>query len=262
MELKQSTIKEIIDSERNLMLDAPNRYGEFYTHAIDSTLFLSNFVKSADVSQQIFVRFVSQIKKHHTLALFSCVRLHKIQAMMNLRQALEATASAAYAIRNTDLAHFVDEDNQGLLIPSKELTKRRYNWLAANFPEGSKDIKDIKNDINEFAAHANLINTSANFELPESGDWASAPFFDIEDEHLVKTDLWLIGHISILITKLLYDVAQTQKHIVIIDDFHIRHSHLTSQSLALRDTMMATERYQRFDATRRERLVPKDIEPN
>src|SRR2546430_9857689 len=54
--------------------------------------------------------FFAQVKKHHMLALFSTVRLHKVQALMNLRQVLEAGACAAFAIANPDHKHFVDTD--------------------------------------------------------------------------------------------------------------------------------------------------------
>src|ERR1700744_3156660 len=108
MPIPQSTIGEIIESERQLVLDAPLRYGQFYGHSLDASAFLSRCIKSVHVGQETFARFHSQVKKHHTLAVFSIVRLHKVQAMMDLRQTLEAGACAAFAIRNPDPEHFVD----------------------------------------------------------------------------------------------------------------------------------------------------------
>ena len=149
MEQKQSTISDIIDTERSLVVEAPKRYGAFYDHAHCTTIELSNFLKSADVTQEVFIRFLSQMKKHHTLALFSTVRLHKVQAMMNLRQVLEAASCAAYAIRNPDPSNFVSMDKGGLLHTPQNLTAQRYKWLDSNFPEGSETIKQIKALINE-----------------------------------------------------------------------------------------------------------------
>jgi len=60
------------------------------------------------------------VRKHHTVALFSTVRLHRIQAMMDLRQTLEAGACAAYAIANTDQASF-DMDEDGILNATQNL---------------------------------------------------------------------------------------------------------------------------------------------
>jgi hypothetical protein len=242
---RQSTIQEIIESERTLVLGAPDRYGEFYEHALDATVFLSRFVKSADISQQIFVRFLSQVKKHHTLALFSTVRLHKVQSRMNLRQVLEATACAAYAIANPHPDDFVGVDQDGLLDPSQGLASKRYKWLDANFPSGSVDIKRIKDDINKSASHANLISTSHNYSFSEDQDQAAAPFFDIEDDHVAQIDLWLIGEVAIVIAKLFYDVIQMQSGVVLADDFASVYRRLADQNARLRDQLTATERYKR-----------------
>jgi hypothetical protein len=39
LDLKQSTIGDIIESERMLVLSAPERYGAYYTHALDASFF-------------------------------------------------------------------------------------------------------------------------------------------------------------------------------------------------------------------------------
>ena len=62
------------------------------------------------------------------LAFLSALRLHHVQAMMNLRQVLEAGAAAAYCIANPKVEDFVDIDEFGIMDPSKELTNKRYRW--------------------------------------------------------------------------------------------------------------------------------------
>ena len=47
MDLKQSNIGEILDSERLMVLNAPERYGVYYTHALDASVFLSKFISSS-----------------------------------------------------------------------------------------------------------------------------------------------------------------------------------------------------------------------
>jgi hypothetical protein len=64
--------------------------------------------------------------------------------MMNLRQVLEAGASAAFALAHTETHHFADEDEHGLLDPSQALTKKRYRWLDQHYPDKSRWIKDTK----------------------------------------------------------------------------------------------------------------------
>jgi hypothetical protein len=244
MKIPQSTIAEIIQTENYLILNALARYGEFYEYALSSTVFLSNFIKSASRREELFIRFASQVKKHHTLAVFSTVRLHRVQAMMDLRQTLEAGACAAYALRNPDPSHFVDITQNGLLNPSRKLTDKRYKWLDAQFPQGSAAIKERKDQINESMSHANLINTSQNFFAPEGKNLIEAPFFDIEDEFLIKIDLWLSGTIAITLLDLFYGVSQGQSGLVLRDDFQRRHMELANMDDILRRQLLATDRYQ------------------
>lgn len=125
-----------------MVLAAPERYGKYYVTALDCSILLSHSPKSIDQDRWIFGSFVSQAKKHHLLALFSTVRLHKVQAFMDLRQTLEAGANAAFAIANPNHADFVDADKHGILDPSQELAKKRYAWLDKNYPAGSSAIKE------------------------------------------------------------------------------------------------------------------------
>jgi len=243
MPIPQSTIGEIIESERQLVLDAPDKYGEFYRHALDASVFLSRCIKSVHVGQETIARFHSQVKKHHTLAVFSIVRLHKVQAMMDLRQTLEAGACAAFAIRNPDPAHFVDVRDDGLLDATQSLTRKRYKWLDDNFPAGSESIKRLKDAINETTAHANLISTANNFSLSDGEDWATAAFFDADDDHLIKTDLWLAANIAIGLADLFYGVAATTKGIVFCDDFEDVLLGFNEANQHLRDQMMSPDRY-------------------
>jgi hypothetical protein len=46
----------------------------------------------------------------------------------------------------------------------------------------------MKDNINASTAHANLVYTGANFEVVDDG--VSSPFFNFEDSHAVKTELW------------------------------------------------------------------------
>ncbi len=115
MDFKQSTFGEIIDSERDMILTADKRYGAYYINASEFNILLNEFIKSVDLDRFIFAIFLSQVKKHSTLALFSVVRLHHTQAMMDLRQVLEAGACASYAIANTESADFADVGENGVL---------------------------------------------------------------------------------------------------------------------------------------------------
>jgi hypothetical protein len=207
MEIHQRTLPEIAESETLLLATADERYPAYYPLALEASLFISNFIKSIDADRAVFGMFLSQVKKHHTLALFSTVRLHKIQASVNLRQVLEAGACAAFAIANPGHEHFVDMDDQGILDPSQKLAKKRCDWLAEHYPAGSEAIKGLKDTINQSTAHATLVYASNNFQFNESTGSFDAPFFDMEDEYLVKTDLWMIGNVALALLDIFYGAS-------------------------------------------------------
>jgi hypothetical protein len=154
-----------------------------------------------------FGRLFSSMKKHHALAFLSALRLQHVQAMMNMRHVLEAGAAAAYAIANPKVEDFVDIDPFGIMNPSKELTSKRYRWLDENHATRSKWIKEQKKHINKQAAHANIVEGDRAFRVIDGGRGASAPFFDIEDEHFVKIDLWWVSSAAISLMDLFYGVA-------------------------------------------------------
>src|SRR5215471_8659940 len=94
MALKQPTLEEIVDSERQLVLTADERYGKYSRHARECAFFTSQCIISVALDRLMFARFFSLMKKQLMLAFLSTLRLHKVQAMMNLRQVLEAGAAA------------------------------------------------------------------------------------------------------------------------------------------------------------------------
>lgn len=243
MQFKQSTVQEIIDSEREMILTASERFGQHYESAFSSSMLLSQFVKSLRSDLFIFGVFLSQVKKHHTLALFSAVRLHSVQSMMNLRQVLEAGACAAYAISNHDPKDFVDVDKRGLLDPLKKLTKKRYNWLQQNYQASADAINDVKNQINTSNAHANLLNTYGNFRHDDGACEFLAPFFDFEDDFYVKKDLFVISDVAIILLDLFDGVNSKLNIVKFIDGFNARFDQLVREHEVLRQEMMSTERY-------------------
>jgi hypothetical protein len=191
-----------------MICDGEARYGQHYKHARAAAIYLTLCVDSVEMDRSdTFGRLFSPTKKHHTLAFLSALRLHHVQAMMNLRHVLEAGAAAAYAIANPKVEDFVDIDAFGIMDPSKELTGKRYRWLDENYATGSKWIKEQKKLINDQTAHANIVDGDRTFRVV-GGHGASAPFFDVEDEHFVKTDLWWISSAAISLMDLFYGVAR------------------------------------------------------
>jgi hypothetical protein len=106
-----------------MIRDGEARYGRHYKHAWSATIYLTRCVETVDNDRsEVFGRLISLIKKHQMLAFLSALRLHHVQAMMNLRQVLEGGAAAAYSIANPNVEDFVDIAEFGIMDPSKELT--------------------------------------------------------------------------------------------------------------------------------------------
>jgi hypothetical protein len=97
----QSTLEEIVTSERSMFLDGEARYGRHFKHALAATRYLSLCVATEEQDRSdTFGRLFSLMKKHHTLAFLSTLRLHRVQAMLNLRQVLEGGAGALTPLQN------------------------------------------------------------------------------------------------------------------------------------------------------------------
>lgn len=251
LEFPRSTIAQIIDSEREMLVTASQRYGKYYETSLECSLLLTQFLNSIDPDRWIFVSFLSLAKKHHTLALFSTLRLHKVQAMMNLRQTLEAGACAAFAIANPEHVHFVVADEFDILDPVP--AGKRYAWLDQHYPAGSTAIKEMKAQINITVAHANLVSTYNIFQPDYESHWFGTPFFDIEDEHFVKTDLWQIGNVALTLMYFFAEINEGRNVIKFVDNFYPLIQALSQKNEVLREEMMTTERFQRADARGRAR---------
>jgi hypothetical protein len=263
MAYPQSTLEEIVDSERSMVLDGEARYGRHFTLAKTATMYLSVCVISVEHDRSdTFGRLFSLIKKHHALAFLSALRLHKVQAMINLRQVLEAGVGAAYAIANPDVRGFADIDAFGIMDPSKKLSKH-YKWLDQNYPDPSQWIKETKGKINDQAAHANIVSAHATFRGGQTSAAVSMPFFDVEDDDFVQADLWLIGHAAIRLMDLFYlvtkEVARTtgQSPLEFRTDFPDALPALAAETNGLLDEIKGSDRYKTAMRKQKERREAK-----
>jgi hypothetical protein len=248
MEIPQATIGEILESEHQMVLMAPDRYGAYYRNAVECSVLLTHFLKSIDLARSVFCRFLSQAKKHHTLALFSVVRRHQVQATMNLRQTIEASVLAAYAIRHPELEHFVQQDKHGLLSHPPKLSRKAYDWMDATFPGHSRRIKEVKDHINAWTAHANLITTDGTFAMQEGARWMATPFFDREDEHFVRVDLWRLGHTALTILDLFRQANSGVDGVVFADDYRASFVRLLEENKRLYQEIAASDWFKRARA--------------
>ncbi|HEY1861595.1 MAG TPA: hypothetical protein VGG61_14640 [Gemmataceae bacterium] len=127
MEPKQSRISDIIESERLMALSAPERFGYFHDNAMGTNYLLQNGIVGVPYHRSLFARWGSQLKKYHLLAVFSFVRLHQVQGLMNLRQVLEAAVDAAFAVAHPDdINDYGYTDKHGAIMTPQSFKKKRY----------------------------------------------------------------------------------------------------------------------------------------
>jgi hypothetical protein len=244
MEYQQKTLAQITESEAQMVRTAAERFGNYFLNAWACSVLLSKCVASVSHDRMNFARFLALTKKHHMLAVLSLVRLHKVQAMMDLRQSLEAGAAAAFAIANPEDEHFFKVDQHGIVETPQKLTDKRYRWLEQNYKTRSDAIKAKKDLINNGHSHANVISADSVFRIDDTGELVNAPFFDIEDDHFVKTDLWLAASVALELMDWFYGVNRGRRGAIeFVPNFVHDVQALAGGTDSLRVEMAATERF-------------------
>jgi len=177
--------------EHQKLVDAERRYGNAFINAYNATILVSNIMMWPVIDCDLFIRFYSQMKKYHTLSVVSTVRLHRIQAKMDLRYFLESTANAAFSLAHTDTQNYFDLPNNRI-GDAQKATLKAYKWLETTYPGHSIFMKDLKAEINEQTAHAHVANSQHNFDfVPGQRAEIVTSYFDFEDDELLKFDLWI-----------------------------------------------------------------------
>jgi hypothetical protein len=100
--------------EHARLLAAEDRYGNAFINAYNVTILLSDLVLWPTGPVDLFFRFYSQVKKYHSLSIVSSVRLHRVQAKMDLRYFLELTVHAGYALAHPQTTAYFDLDRHAL----------------------------------------------------------------------------------------------------------------------------------------------------
>ncbi len=194
--------------EHERLLGAGDRYGDFFWNAHHTTLLLSNIMQWPTSACELFIRFLSQTKKYHSLSMISTVRLHRIQAKLNLRYFLESTVNAAYALVHPTTKIYFDYENAAQ-TNSQKASRQAYKWIEIAYPEHSGHIQSIKTQINEQTAHANVLNSQHNFKFVPGEREIHTSFFDFEDETMVKVDLWACAQAGLIAIGLFLEVQRT-----------------------------------------------------
>ena len=244
---KTTTLDTLAVQERSHYRTAQKRLGAPYLVAHETTILLTTFIESASRNRFVFAGFMALIQKHQTLSLLSIVRFHHVQAMMNIRQALESASNAAFALANP-LGVYID-DKTGLMLEPKTVSSRSNKWLESTFQEHSDTILEIKKEINRDSAHSNFIQSARIVDADEKNMILNTSFFDREDQYDNISDLLIISKAAIITMDLIWSVNRNYGGISLSDDFAERFSQVRSDHARLVENLKNTKRFQ--DATNR-----------
>jgi hypothetical protein len=106
MDFKQETIGDILTSEHEMVLHGAECYGDYFINASELVHLLHESIISVDPDRYVFTMFFSQVRKYSYLALFSTVRLHHVQAMMDERKCWRRAHARLMQIANPELKDF------------------------------------------------------------------------------------------------------------------------------------------------------------
>lgn len=235
--MESMPLNEISATENNLIANAKKQYGKYFDHTQFAIDFFHTFMKSTSYEGAFFLMFWASAEKHIILGALSGIRLHHVQANFNFRYATESGAWAAYALAHPDPKHFALFENDGTLEPTNELKMKMYKWLDERYPAGSVSLKRFKDDTNKLSTHANIVNASRNFgELGH--EKINTSFFDQDEEHHIKIDLWASANLCMGLLDIFYGVNKNFPQLVLQDDFLIRMARLKQENDALKTEMM------------------------
>ncbi|WP_186438576.1 hypothetical protein, partial [Cohnella terricola] len=223
-------------TEHNMIETAEKEYRDYYQFAIESINLLDSFVNSVELDAQVFLIFLSQIQKSTTLAVLSSLRRHDVQALMNIRHLLESFVLIVYSFIEKDFESYVLYSKYGYAVEKRDVKDRARKWLKAEFPEYSDKIKNMKDQINDFYAHANLLSAFANYNFDDDLK-ISLEIFDKKEDVFIRQRLWWIGNITFGIIDLIIKVNRKYPLITFRNDINKRMIKLAQRNNFLQEEL-------------------------
>lgn len=243
------TIEGFSDAEDTLIKEASTKYGEVYANTNDLILLMLDCIKE-DVNPEawIFIGFLSQVQKSMLLAFLSTLRKHDVQTLMILRNALESSVLAAYALNQTNLDFYGKINPQGIMILNKKIKEKAYKWIEKEFGCHSKIIKFFKDEINANNAHANFGLIFNNLDFSTKHFLTKHLFDDNEgdkEHHFIMTmqRLWMIGNISFGLLRLFEQVITKYPLVKLVDDFERRLSEYSIENDRIKEKLSKHPRF-------------------
>ncbi|MCS7460362.1 hypothetical protein N0M98_09430 [Paenibacillus doosanensis] len=212
------TIEELSEIEHEEIISARSKYNNFFTNAKEIVEFTNQFLDQYSNKQEsyLFFMFYSQMNISLKLAFLSIVRRHDAQTGMNIRYALETAVLAMYALKNPTIEEYYKES--GSAEELGKVKKAANNWFDTKYKEFSDNVKNLKVQLSNHMAHANLSQVINSFSLSGREGFETS-FFDSEDVDKTKERLRWLGNICLSIIVQIVEISREYPHIQPADGY-------------------------------------------
>jgi len=208
------------EAENELVRQAHKKFGKYFENAHNLVFLVRSFIADYKPDAFVFLLFLPQVTNSLFLSFISILRDHLVQHNHMLRHALESAVLAAYALCDTDVKHFGEINDKNILIQNDKVREMAYKWIETNYKNYSDKIKNMKDNINESYAHANILLTSANASFGKRAYESS--YFDKDLEYMNEYHLWKIANVAYGLLSLFSFVIKNYQHVTLIKDFNVK----------------------------------------
>jgi len=215
--MEKLNINNIISEELKTVLEAREKYGEFYSLASNLCSFLFEFINSVTKEGMLFHAFYTSSSKSLCLAFLSILRKHNYQSHLMIRNALEYIALACYALYRSNISEFGNFINESEFESNEKVKNKAFKWLKKEYPKETLELKSLSNNINCFFAHANLNNTKFNLEYHQGR--IDTHFTDIIDDSSVRNQIGGFCKLVLMLLRLIVKVVSDYPIISFSDSF-------------------------------------------
>ena len=162
-------------------------------YATNAVALISNGITGYVQSRRAFGAYLSQITLNSTLGLLSALRQHGRPVYFHVRQVLEYTILACYALHHPDEAQYFSDDPTQI-DHKKLMTDLVYHWIEQSYPTISETVHGFKKFIHKTELHASINHAFATLDgLSETGGNHRMNFLDKHDPISITTDLFHVG---------------------------------------------------------------------
>jgi hypothetical protein len=196
-------------------------------------------IRKGDAMAYYFLH--GQVKNALSQCLLSILRDHEVQAQLMLRYSIETACLAAYSLHYTRIENFMVNDEIGAK-PVQKIKEKAHKWLSQRYPDHSKNLQRLKNNVNEYYAHGNLF--AAMLKLDKST--YSYSYFDRDDALIKQSHVWEAGYVAAVIFDLLHQTAKESPVVQIREDTFRQFLLLVRESQGHRAEFLKNKRFTKW----------------